>query len=313
MRSFAYPQLLPPTLRSTGKGAIQQALNETNFARDPKALAFPSHWNESDVRGCLYATQGRVCAYCGCYLPRNDRGDVEHYRPKQASSGQPPNGGYWWLAYNLENYTLSCNPCNRIHKRNRFPLFHEQARVNYTTRSQIHAESPILAHPALVKLEDLLTLDAPTARLLPRPALSPSDDERIRQIADFFAWNTDARLILERRQCIQQVLAALAANQLEQVRLMASRFAPHGLTVLLLLQQLNRSDLIPPPELEIQALTLEILEELKLNQQNRQRTALKENLWTLRFLWESSPPLHPWFTTVFQAQGCFSQVMALAL
>jgi hypothetical protein len=31
------------------------------------------HWNQSDVRGLLYARHGRVCAFCGCDLPRNDQ------------------------------------------------------------------------------------------------------------------------------------------------------------------------------------------------------------------------------------------------
>ena len=44
------------------------------------------------------------CVYCECEIPSNQHGDVEHYRPKSI---------YWWLAYTIDNYLLSCEVCNQ--------------------------------------------------------------------------------------------------------------------------------------------------------------------------------------------------------
>jgi hypothetical protein len=40
-------------------------------------------------------------------------GDVEHYRPKSI---------YWWLAYCYDNYLVSCQICNEVFKRDKFPI-----------------------------------------------------------------------------------------------------------------------------------------------------------------------------------------------
>ena len=55
-----------------------------------------------------------------CLRCHNDRGDVEHFRPKSAVLDDPLHGGYWWLAYDFQNYLLSCSLCNRVRKKTRF-------------------------------------------------------------------------------------------------------------------------------------------------------------------------------------------------
>lgn len=44
------------------------------------------------------------CAFCECEIPSHSNGDVEHYRPKSI---------YWWLAYAIDNFLLSCSICNQ--------------------------------------------------------------------------------------------------------------------------------------------------------------------------------------------------------
>ena len=44
------------------------------------------------------------CAFCECEIPSHQHGDVEHYRPKSI---------YWWMAYTIDNYLLSCEICNQ--------------------------------------------------------------------------------------------------------------------------------------------------------------------------------------------------------
>lgn len=53
------------------------------------------------------------CAYCEAPTSMVAYGDVEHYRPKSK---------YWWLAYNLDNYLVSCQLCNQKFKGAKFPI-----------------------------------------------------------------------------------------------------------------------------------------------------------------------------------------------
>lgn len=56
-------------------------------------------------------THGK-CAYCEAPTTMVAYGDVEHYRPKSV---------YWWLAYNYDNYLVSCQICNQKFKSDKFP------------------------------------------------------------------------------------------------------------------------------------------------------------------------------------------------
>lgn len=60
----------------------------------------------------LDETKGK-CAYCEAPTDVIAYGDVEHYRPKSI---------YWWFAYSLENYLVSCAICNQRFKKDKFPI-----------------------------------------------------------------------------------------------------------------------------------------------------------------------------------------------
>jgi hypothetical protein len=78
------------------------------------------------------------CGWCERHREWNRELDVEHYRPKarvtrwdgspSLVSDTPPqevpvsDKGYWWLAYDWNNYSLACAPCNQHWKRNLFPV-----------------------------------------------------------------------------------------------------------------------------------------------------------------------------------------------
>jgi hypothetical protein len=77
------------------------------------------------------------CIWCEQLRPLKRELDVEHYRPKVRVTewaGAPPfisdepprevdvGPGYWWLAFQWSNYSLSCGTCNRGWKRNLFPV-----------------------------------------------------------------------------------------------------------------------------------------------------------------------------------------------
>ncbi len=100
---------------------------------------------KNGVKDFYSKIQGRKCGYCERML--TDYGDVEHYRPKSAiftikqagtekddlnnTQGRkfhkPPDSGttdsgYWWLAYNWDNYLVSCGICNQAWKNALFPI-----------------------------------------------------------------------------------------------------------------------------------------------------------------------------------------------
>src|SRR5262245_20010592 len=105
MIDLTRPRVIPPTLRPGGKGATAAVKNEESYRDDPrKEPTFDPHWREPDVRGALFAMQGWVCAYCQRALDPRDPKYVDHFRPKR--------GGYWWLAYLLDNLFLTCAACN---------------------------------------------------------------------------------------------------------------------------------------------------------------------------------------------------------
>lgn len=53
------------------------------------------------------------CAYCEAPTALVAYADVEHYRPKSK---------YWWLAYNYDNYLVTCQLCNQKFKDAKFPI-----------------------------------------------------------------------------------------------------------------------------------------------------------------------------------------------
>jgi hypothetical protein len=105
------------------------------------------------------------CWYCEI---RQDRslGAVDHYRPKGRVDGVPDHPGYWWLAFDENNYRFTCTLCNSSTmdkktktvggKREQFPLFDEDKRAN-TRSSSLSDEKPKLLDPLIAVDPGLLT------------------------------------------------------------------------------------------------------------------------------------------------------------
>lgn len=93
----------------------------------------------SEVKSVFMKLQHNKCAYCERVLASVDHGggiehDLEHFRPKSSvevwpgateftfAMGEASPSGYFWLAYNLQNYAAACKKCNSPIKRNYFPV-----------------------------------------------------------------------------------------------------------------------------------------------------------------------------------------------
>ena len=138
------------------------------------------------------------CAYCETPTAVVDFGDVEHYRPKSL---------YWWLAYCLDNYLVSCAICNQKFKSNRFPKLKQKLRAPRVRANDTDAKLKVTAAKMVPDPLDLPAVDAfvnlhgSEVPLL----LNPYIDNP----GDFFAWHADMTLR-------EVELVAADGNQLAQ-------------------------------------------------------------------------------------------------
>jgi hypothetical protein len=98
-----------------------------------------------DVKQFLFSLSNDFCGYCEGVVKPTGPGHVEHYRPKSSIKENPNHPGYYWLAYEIENYVPSCQNCNTNRKSDHFPLQDESARV--FDDSGLALEQPLLINP----------------------------------------------------------------------------------------------------------------------------------------------------------------------
>jgi len=110
----------------------------------PTKPDFPDKWR--DFKNEFSKAQNKKCAYCEMPVIGGHPGDVEHFFPKgevwelhedpktwgiertdlSTVQGRKHNvlseWGYWWLAYDWNNYLLACLVCNQYWKLSFFPV-----------------------------------------------------------------------------------------------------------------------------------------------------------------------------------------------
>jgi uncharacterized protein (TIGR02646 family) len=109
------------------------------------------------MQGRLATASHGKCWYCET---KNTRADlhVDHHRPKNRimNSDGTKGQGYWWLAFDLENFRLACSYCNCLHKgqdgitrgkSDKFPLLRYCKRAK--SKSELAKEMPILLDPVV--------------------------------------------------------------------------------------------------------------------------------------------------------------------
>lgn len=134
--------------------------------------AFDDRWSEYKLM--FSRRQHAKCGYCEMFIAPDARGgDIDHYRPKAAITrllddpatwGDEVEGhnrrdpakkriappacagkGYWWLAYDFDNYLLACSTCNEKWKGNLFPI--EGDHSHAPTEASRASERPLLLDP----------------------------------------------------------------------------------------------------------------------------------------------------------------------
>lgn len=108
-----------------------------------------------EVKHLLGSLSANKCWYCEVVQARSDM-SVDHFRPKGEVKESPGHEGYWWLAFELENFRYSCTFCNSRRrdretgsvggKHSHFPLFDEASRAK-APGDDCSVESPCLLDP----------------------------------------------------------------------------------------------------------------------------------------------------------------------
>ena len=197
-------------------------------ARYTKASEF---W--TDVKIVFMRLQHFKCVFCERPLAGETVGaveqDVEHFRPKGRvtawpkkkgpsyafSTGGPDAKGYYWLAYDLENYAASCKPCNSTLKSDAFPIAAAQrgGAVN-TVRDLYVAERPYLIYPIGDiddDPEDLLTFNGIVVQA---KAASEANRRRAQVTIDFFKLNQREELWHQRSHIIRAMFDAFDVSRM---------------------------------------------------------------------------------------------------
>jgi uncharacterized protein (TIGR02646 family) len=227
--------------------------------------------NNPDVRGALYAYHGRVCAYCQRELTDSDRGDVEHFRPKSF---------YPWLAYEFTNYFLGCARCNRVLKRQGFPIQLGKRRFEFAARQMIKREPRLLADPVNDPVEDWfeIDLDDEMSSWILCPSLSKNSIgfKRVQETVRFFRLNVTPDLITAR--CIEVIDALRLLNRWKKNEVASKtalereiadrsiRFRIHGAAVRSVVRRVKRS-LLPSPNHELSWLLRQFVARYQLYEQ----------------------------------------------
>lgn len=263
MRKLRRPNLRLPTLEPTGPGGQEKERRERAWKRNQNDEEvnknFPSHWSRPDVRGALYAMHGWACAYCQEDLPRGDRGDVEHFRPKNL---------YWWLAYEFDNYLLSCTVCNSSFKSKKFPILPRSRRYGYSRRNRIDKENRALINPADDPVDGWIMIDFDNidkekieregVRVGINPTLSRKESRRCERTIKFFKLNKDSVLLRDRLMFTLSQLKTFEraknndADSIEELKKAASRYKPYAFIVREMVLYNNRTEFLPTDDEEVE-------------------------------------------------------------
>lgn len=211
-------QALKPTWLQKANARTKKLIQAGNFSESS------SIWSE--VKPVFILAQSNKCIFCERQFEDPEYGtieyDVEHFRPKSSvkawpnssatqypfSTGKSSAKGYFWLAYDIENYAASCKNCNTPLKSNYFPIGGQRAKKLSTGKTLLN-EKPFLCYPigvADIDPEELVTFEITTAV----PVAKSGDKRRRGQIIiDFFALNEREQLHRDRARMLLLIGAYL--------------------------------------------------------------------------------------------------------
>lgn len=232
--------------KKAAKALITARTKTTKEERSEYINSQSSIW--SDLKPNLEKLSNRKCWYCESYEKRSDRA-VDHHRPKNnVRDSDPPHDGYWWLAFDPENYRLSCTYCNSRRsdresgevggKGDYFPVYDEAKRVKPEGRN-FKREDPLLLDPCNPS-DVLLLWFKDDGRAV--PALGEKDKpwafERAAKSIEFY--NLNEQEIKEARQGIYSKIKKLVEDGDTYFEEAYDRNAPASIAFANVLEELAR-------------------------------------------------------------------------
>jgi len=133
----------------------------------------------------------KKCWYCESEDIRTDT-PVDHFRPKNKVEEAPEHDGYWWLAFDWENYRCACDFCNsrRVFddseggKACKFPISNPEARA-FTPGQEWKREKPEFLDPFDPGDWKLLWFDG-DGKPEPKPEATVEEQRKVTNSIDIF-------------------------------------------------------------------------------------------------------------------------------
>lgn len=187
-------------------------------------------WRDDRIRNWLLSQFNNKCWYSEAFDSASSI-HVDHYRPKgqiKSELGGPTCEGYWWLAFNWDNYRI-CGQLLNVKKGDLFPII-EGVRCNPNDPVSLQLEAPVLIDPKtdqtrLISYE----LDEDSCIAVPSAGIDAPDHDRAERTIEILGLNLRDRLNAKRRDTWDECLMQIADYQSAQ--------APGVAYVLRLLQQ----------------------------------------------------------------------------
>lgn len=133
----------------------------------------------------------KKCWYCEAEEIRSDM-PIDHFRPKNKVEDDKTHHGYWWLAFDWENYRCACTFCNSLRnfedtqggKACKFPLINPEKRA-YTPDQPWQEECPDILDPLEPDDWKLLWFDG-DGRPEAKPGSTPEEKRKVSNSIDIF-------------------------------------------------------------------------------------------------------------------------------
>jgi uncharacterized protein (TIGR02646 family) len=171
---------------------------------------FPSHWSEKSIKDALFEIHNGKCCFCERARDKAREPDVEHFRPKAKVTEDATHPGYWWLAFDWDNFLWACKACNEEYKRNHFPLSDPSTRVR-VEGGDLSGEESLLLNPAQDNCEQFFRYDWISAPGLMVKMDAVDADPRARTTIEILGLNRQD-LLEERNRHLEYILRAVAVG-----------------------------------------------------------------------------------------------------
>jgi len=202
MIKIKFPDVLPPEIqiwKSAAATISAQILAATSIQDKHKLIdQYQNHWRSPELITWLSSLSHDKCWYTETYFG-GDYQEVEHFRPKKNTrnkdgSMNSAHTGYYWLAFDLDNYRL-CKRRPNAKKGTFFPVIDERFRASSETHDW-RDELPLFLDP--LDDEDCLLLSFnDNGKPVPAADLEVQDVERVEFTIDKYFLDEE---VLNRRR-----------------------------------------------------------------------------------------------------------------